>query len=72
MNTYVVVIEHGKQSWTIGPFHSKIKAESALAAVPPQFNINCWIEPVLSHAEYLAAIEQAFQDESEHYWTSKT
>lgn len=70
--TYVVIIEHGSQSWTIGPFHTRIKAESAMAAVPPQFGIQSWIEPVISPREYLRAIEQAFNDEAERDFEKRT
>lgn len=54
--TYVVVIERGKQSWTLGPFHQRSKAESAQAALlalpEQQPSFTSWIEPVMHPDEF--------------------
>ena len=70
--TYVVVVEAGHKSWTIGPYHVRNKAESAIAALPPDLHINAWIEPVIRPDEYLQAIEQAFEDDAEHDFEKRT
>lgn len=48
---YVVVVELGRRSWTLGPYQARAKAESVEAVVSAIKDTLSWIEPVYSDAK---------------------
>lgn len=60
--SFVVVVEFGKQGWTIGPFHSRFKAESVQGELPSVEGLSSWVEPVLKPKQAMLEIKQAHED----------
>lgn len=57
--TYVVVVDWGRKSWTMGPFHHRAQAEKAIEDLPTLDGLNAWVEPVHRAEDCLKEVREA-------------